>query len=168
MIATKFNAWMSENAAKLKHRLSLYSPIDEDAFQDAYLTLVEEYSTNDNYATIENTFIATYRKLSIKNLGEAFKTCHPDELFFTLLPSYDTDPTEQQQEPKDHSNLVAKIQRHIRATFQRRDVMVFEMRLRGFSCRDIEDTLGIGTTAINNAIQRITAQTRLQFAAVAL
>ncbi len=166
--ATTFNTWMSDNAAKLMQRLSLYQPMDEDAFQDAYLTLAEAYATKESCATFEKAFLATYRRFSLKHISDTFKTCHPDELFFTLLPSEETEPMEQRAEPKDNTRLLKKVTRHIRNTFPSRDVIAFEMKLRGFSCRDIEDALGIGTTAINNAAQRITAQTRQKFAAVAL
>lgn len=34
-IALSFNEWISDNAALLRHRLSLFTALDEDAFQDA-------------------------------------------------------------------------------------------------------------------------------------
>ena len=168
MRQTTVNAWISDNAAKLKQRLNIYNNLDEDAFQDAYLTLVQEYRTPETGSTLEDAFLKAYRRISNKSLGESFTTSHPDELFFTLLPSEETEPMEQAADPKDRAPLVKRIERHIRSAFPRRDVMAFEMRMKGYSCRDITDTLGLGTTAINNATERIITQTRLQFAAVAL
>ena len=165
---TSVNAWISDNAARLRQRLNLYNTLDEDAFQDAYLTLVQEYRKPETGSTLENAFLRAYRRISNENLAGAFTTIHPDELFFTLLPSDETEPMEQADEPKDHAPLVKRIERHIRSAFPRRDVMAFEMRMKGYSCRDITDAIGIGTTAINNATERIITQTRLQFAAVAL
>lgn len=169
MIPTTVNTWIRDNAAKLKQRLNSYNNLDEDAFQDAYLTLVQEYPTPESGSTFENAFIRAYRRLSNKAHSETYKQSHPDDVFFSLLTSDDeTEPMEDTDEPKDHTPLAKRVQKHIRAAFPRRDVMIFEMRMQGFSCRDITDTLGVGTTAINNATERIITLTRLQFAAVAL
>lgn len=168
MRQTTVNAWISDNAAKLKQRLNIYNTLDEDAFQDAYLTLVQEYTTPESGNILETAFLKAYRRLSNRNIGEAFTLSHPDELFFTLLPPDETDPMEKPEETKDRAPLAKRVQRHIRASFPRKDVMAFEMKIKGFSCRDITDAIGIGTTAINNATERIITQTRLQFAAVAL
>lgn len=163
-----FNTWISENADTMKQRLSISFPVDEDAFQDAYLSLVSEFPKPESSAIFENAFIKIYRRISSRYSREAFETSHPDEIFFTLLPSDETAPMEQPEERKDRSPIAKKIQKHIRTAFPQRDVMAFEMRMKGFSFRDIADTLGIGTTAINNATDRIIAQTSLHFAAVAL
>lgn len=165
--ATTFNAWICANAAKLKERLSLYSKIDEDAFQDAYLTLATTFNQKNDTADYENAFLKAYRKFSGKNISETYTTCHPDELFFTLIPAEETVPDEKEEDADKAQRFFHRIRKHIRDTFPTTDVMAFEMKITGYSCRDISDTLGIGTTAINNATERIIAQTRLQFAAVA-
>ena len=167
-IAISFNEWIINNAALLKHRLSLYTALDEDAFQDAYLTLATTEDEQQNEAGYEVAFMKAYRRFSGKNISETYSTCHPDELFFSLLPSDETEPMEEKQDEPTTDRIAAKMQRFIRATFPRRDVRILELRLLGFSCRDITDTFGIGTTAINNTTNRIITQTRLQFAAVAL
>lgn len=163
-----FNEWICKNASALKQKLSLYTTFDEDAFQDAYLTLATAEDAQQNKAGYEVAFMKAYRRSSGKNLSETYATCRPDELFFSLLPSEDAEPMEDAPEESSTEKIVAKIQRHIRATFPRRDVRILELRLLGFSCRDITDTFGIGTTAINNTTNRIITQTRREFAAVAL
>lgn len=168
MHTVSLNEWVCKNASALKQKLSLYTAFDEDAFQDAYLTLATTAETEDDHAGYEVAFIKAYRKFSGKNLSETFSTWHPDELFFSLLPSEDAEPMEDAPEEPSTEKIVAKIQRHIRATFPRRDVRILELRLLGFSYRDITDTFGIGTTAINNTTNRIITQTRREFAAVAL
>lgn len=168
MYTISFNEWICRNAAALKHKLSLYTALDEDAFQDAYLTLASVPEREEDHAGYEVAFMKVYRKFSGKHLSETFSTWHPDELFFSLLPSDDAEPMEDVPEEPTIEKIVAKIQRHIRATFPRRDVRILELRLLGFSCRDITDTFGIGTTAINNTTNRIITQTRREFAAVAL
>ncbi len=166
--AIPFNEWIGRNAMKLRQRLSLYSAIDDDAFQDAYLTLATDTEPEYNHDGYEAAFTKAYRKYSKKNLSETFSTWHPDELFFSLLPSEDAEPMEDEPEEPTTEKIVAKIQRHIRATFPRRDVRILELRLLGFSCRDITDAFGIGTTTINNTTNRIITQARREFAAVAL
>lgn len=161
-----FNAWICENASRLRENLGLYSSLDEDAFQDAYLTLATAYNKADSGAEFEKAFVTEYRKFSRKNIGEAFTTVHPKELFFTLLPA--EDPEDKQEADAPSRWLISRIRKHIRDTFPKTDVLAFEMKVAGYSCRDITDTIGIGTTAINNAANRIAMQTRLKFASVAL
>lgn len=161
---TTFNVWICENAAKLRDKLNHHNSIDEDAFQDAYLSLAEIYDTPDSGASFETAFLAAYRKFSGKHISETYATVHPDELFFSLIPAEDTEP----EDTTPSRWLICKIRKYIRKTFSKTDVTAFEMKMTGFSCRDISDTIGIGTTAINNATNRIITQTRLQFAAVAL
>lgn len=165
--AITLNEWICTNAAKLKERLSLYSSLDEDAFQDAYLTLVTDCEAEEDSMAFEKAFVAAYRKLSGKRISEAYATVHPDDLFFTLLPTQKDEPEEKRDE-RPSQRLASKIRKHIRATFSTNDVAAFEMKIAGYPCRDITDALGMGTTAVNNATQRIITQTRLQFAAVAL
>lgn len=165
---TAFNVWICENAAKLRERLNIFNNIDEDAFQDAYLSLAATCDTPDSGAAFEKAFLTAYRKFSGKNHSETYTTAHPDDLFFTLIPTEDTDPEDKPEDRTPSRWLISRIRKHIRDTFPKTDVMAFEMKMAGYSCRDISDTIGIGTTAINNATNRIITQTRLQFAAVAL
>lgn len=166
--SSSLNEWICKNAATLKNKLCLYRTLDEDAFQDAYLTLATTAETEDDHAGYEVAFMKAYRKLSGKNLSETFSTWHPDELFFALLPSETTEPMEDAPEEPSTEKIVAKIQRHIRATFPRRDVRIFELRLIGFSNRDIADVFGIGPAAIKNMTERIITQTRREFAVLTL
>lgn len=163
-----FNAWIRLNAAALKQKLSLHKPLDDDAFQDAYLSLATTAGTSEDGIGFETAFVKAYRELSSRNLRETFFIQHPDGLFFSLLASEEAEPMDDAPEEPSTEKIVTKIQRHIRATFPRRDVRILELRLLGFSCRDITATFGIGTTAINNTTNRIITQTRREFSAVAL
>ena len=160
---TTVNVWISDNAVRLKMRLNINNNLDEDAFQDAYLTIVQECPTPTSGKTLEAAFLKAYRRLFNRHIGESFIVSHPDELFFTLLPSDESEPMEDPEDTKDYGPLVKRVQRHIRASFPRKDVMAFEMKIKGFSCRDITDALGIGTLAINSASKRIITQTRQRF-----
>lgn len=158
-----FSGWLIDNAARLKERLSLQGILDEDAFQDAYIaivTSVEQESTSD----YEKTFLKAYRQLYKRNMGESFTTSHPDELFFNMLSSDEAEPMEETEDAADTAPLANRLISHIRKSFPPKDVMAFEMKMKGLSLRDISDALGIGTTAARNAIERITEMTRERFA----
>ena len=79
-----FNFWIINNASRLRARLSASPSFDEDAFQDAYLTLATECSQQEPICDIERAFLAAYRKHTGKHLSETYDTSHPDDLFFTL------------------------------------------------------------------------------------
>lgn len=162
------NEWICRNAATLKNKLCLYKTLDEDAFQDAYLALASAPETEEDHAGYEVAFMKAYRKFSGKHLSETFAAWHPDELFFSLLPSGDGEPMEDTPEEPRTDRIAAKIRQHIRATFPRRDVRIFELRLIGFSNRDVADAFGIGPAAIKNMTERIITQTRREFAVVTL
>lgn len=165
MEQTTINAWISDNADIIKRRLRSIGAVDEDAFQDTYLSLVKEYPKQESSATFENAFIKIYRRIEKRHFRETYETLYADETFLSLIPS---EEPETQDRPKDRKPIADRIRKHIRSSFPQRDVTAFEMRMKGFSYRDISDTLGIGTTAIYNHTERIIAQTRLHFAAVAL
>ena len=74
MHTVSLNEWICKNASALKQKLSLYTAFDEDAFQDAYLTLATTAETEDDHAGYEVAFIKAYRKFSGKNLSETFST----------------------------------------------------------------------------------------------
>lgn len=164
---TGFNRWIKANFIEIRHRLHANAEIDEDAFQDAYLSLATIDDTPGGDAGFEYAFLKAYRKFSGKKLSETYTTVHPDDLFFTLIPAEDTGHEEKPEDTTPSRWLIRRIRRHIRVTFPKTDVTAFEMKIAGYSCRDITDTVGIGTTAINNATNRIITLTRLQFASVA-
>lgn len=81
-----FDKWFVMNYSRLKEKIGLGSIFDADAFHDAYLTLATSKdlpSVAEDYSKI---FLTTYRKVSRRALNECYTICHPDELFFTLLP----------------------------------------------------------------------------------
>lgn len=160
--------WIELHYVAIRNILMSKGHIDEDAFQDAYLTLATASDPKNDATDYENAFLKAYRRFSGKNISETYTTCHPDELFFTLIPAAEEgDPEEKQEDADKVQRFISRIRKHISDTFPKTEVMALEMKMTGYSCRDISDTLGIGTTAINNATERIITHTRLQFAAVA-
>lgn len=162
--ATTFNTWISENALRLKQNLSVAAPLDEDAFQDAYLTLAGKNRTRDMGATFERAFVGAYRKATRQTLQETYTTSHPDDLFFTLLSTAEETEDADPEAERMVDTLAKTIKSHIQATYSRAEVAIWEMRMLGNSIRDIADTLGLSRTTADKTIQRITEQTRAQFA----
>lgn len=161
-IAISFNEWVINNAALLKHRLSLYTALDEDAFQDAYLTLATTCRSKEESILFEKIFTETYRQLYQKNLNESYTTVHPDDLFFSLISSEEAE-SDDTQEATYSKNLILKIQHHIRTTFSTREVTAWNMKLEGYSLRDITDVVDMGTTKIYKTVRKIASETRAQF-----
>lgn len=161
---TSFNAWISKNAARLMQILSIGSPLDEDAFQDAYLCLVSTCRTQDKGEAIEKAFVAAYCKFTRKAVVENYTTARPEEFVFTLLQTAPEPGIPDQQREDRMESLAMAIKAHIRATYSRNEVAIWEMRMGGTSIRDIADALGISRTAANKAMRRIAERTRAQFA----
>lgn len=161
---TSVNAWISNNASKLRQRLNLYNTLDEDAFQDAYLTLVQEYKRPETGSTLENAFLKAYRRISNKSLGEAFTTSHPDELFFSLLASDSAEPMNIPEEEPDRAALTHAILKYIRAAFTPTQASMWDMRQLGCSLRDTANALDITEREVKRTINLITARLRIQFA----
>ena len=161
---TSFNAWISDNAIRLMQSLNMSAPFDEDAFQDAYLSLASACRKQEKGAAFERAFVAAYRKFSRRAVSETYTTTHPDDLFFTLLPTPQEAAASEQQRKEQKDSLAQAIRAHIRATYSRNEVAIWEMRMGGTSIRDIADALGISRSATDNAMRRITEQTRAQFA----
>lgn len=163
MRVTSFNSWIGENALRLMQTLSISAPLDEDAFQDAYLSLATSCRKQEAGSVFEKAFLMAYRKFSRKAMSEAFNTYHPDDIFFTLLPAQETECNEQNREQEKES-LTHAIKAYISTTFNRAEVAVWEMRMSGTSIRDITDALGLSRAATDNTMRRITELTCEQFA----
>ena len=157
------NTWIAQNAATLRSILCSSPSFDEDAFQDAYLTLATE-CREQQPSNIERAFMAAYRKHTGRHISETYSISHPDEMFFTFL----TETAEEYNQKKNDipGTLVNRILRYIRNTFPEREATAFEMRMNGYTYRDITDVTGLGATAFNNASGRIIAATRIAFAGI--
>lgn len=156
-----FNAWITDNISRMMERLSLYTSLDEDAFQDAYLNLATTIKNREPEALIERRFVAAYKRISGKHISETYATVNPNELFFNLLPAEEA--PEDAKEPKPIKWLAVVIKRHIRATFPKKEVMAWEMRLDGVSYRDITDSIGMSRDKTAASGRKIAAETRKAF-----
>lgn len=154
-----FDKWFVMNYSRLKEKIGLVSIFDADAFHDTYLTLATSKdlpSVAEDYSKI---FLTTYRKVSRRALNECYTICHPDELFFTLLPDI-----EEEKEEKDLTSLVKNIGKFILNTFTSTQQTVFQMRLQGFSIRDTADSLNLNDRQVRENMDDVICRTRKQFA----
>lgn len=155
-----FDDWFVMNYARLKESIGLKSVFDEDAFHEAYITIVTSKSLSAASSDYRKMFLTTYRQISRRSLNEAYTVCHPDELFFTLLP----DTVEEEEPEKDLSRLAKSICSFIRNTFSMVQLTVWEMRMQGYSIRDTADSLNLKKRQVKEYENMVLCQTRKQLA----
>lgn len=157
-----FDKWFIENYSRLKESISLKSLLDEDAFHEAYLAVITNSKLSENMIDFRKVFLTTYRTISRRSLNESYTVCHPNELFFTLLPD-----TDVEDEPKkDLSRLVATIRGFIKNTFTPLQKDIWQMRLQGYSIKDTADSFGISNGQVMTEINIVRSRTCEQFACV--
>lgn len=162
-----FNEWICKNAGTLQRKLGLCRYFDRDAFQEAYLSMATGVEAESDPEGYEQSFLKAYCRFTKRSFREQFLTFHPCELFFMTLPTEDTDIMEKEEAESIKESTAVRIQRHIYATFPRKHVRIFQLRMSGFSCRDITDVFGVERPAINGITNRIINQTRRYFANIA-
>lgn len=166
MEAIALDRWMAQNASKIRQIIGLDNPVDDDAFQDAYLTIAQEFTVRQERPSVfERAFLAAYRKIQSKNFSETFKTAHPDELFFTMLTDKESDPIEKpkRKEPRK-SNLAKDINGFLTITFSSVQMMIWRMRKAGRSIRDTADAMGVSQREVKETQAMMTESVRLHFA----
>lgn len=159
------NTWIENNAGKLVRQLCAAGPLNEDAYQDAYLTLVATSGRHACDGSFEQAFIAAYRNCCRKQLSEAFATVNPDETFFERQAAYaggDSAEHNRQQPAKEH--LAVVIRAHILTTYSTTEAEAWKMRMAGNSIRDIADALGISKDIAKRTLHKIAHQVRSRFA----
>lgn len=75
-----FDDWFVMNYARLKESIGLMSVFDDDAFHEAYLTIVTSKSLPATASGYRKIFLTTYRQISRHNLNESYTISHPDDL----------------------------------------------------------------------------------------
>ncbi len=152
-----FDKWFILNYSQLKEKIGLVSIFDNDAFHDAYLILATSKDLPPVAEDYSKIFLTAYRKASRRALNECYTICHPDELFFTLLP-------DTSEEEKDIAGLVKTIGKFILNTFTSTQQTVFKMRVQGFSIKDTADSLNLNDWQVRESMDAVVCRTRKQFA----
>lgn len=162
-----FNDWITAVAAPLRAMLGMYSDIDEDAFQDTYLRMATDPETPAGSMERRKRFTATYRRHSRRHVDEALTTVRPDETFFLLL----ADGEEEERDPEAEAAYDEKVRRvwsYIRQIAGGTGIRIIEMRMKGFSVRDLSASFGMPSSRVERVIERAIARTRSRFSDMTL
>lgn len=152
--------WFAKNYKLLKESISVSSELDEDAFHEAYLVLISKKDIQPIMAEFRKLFLMTYKAITKKQFSENYILCHPDELFFTLLP----EAPEEDQERPDYEKLAKTIAVYIHSTFSELQRAVWNMRVQGYSIANTADALGLKTSQFNEVCQSVNSKTKARFA----
>lgn len=155
-----FDKWFIENYSRLKESVSLMSLFDEDAFHEAYLVVISSKELKSGISDYRKVFLTTYKAISRRSINECYTICHPDELFFTLLPDSEVEEAPQ----RDFYGLARTISSFIHNTFTATQEAIWKMRLQGYSLQDTADSFGMSRQQVVDNVNTIASRTSRQFA----
>lgn len=159
-VRVAFDDWFVRNYQTLKNRISTSSELDEDAFHEAYLAVVTSKNKCEDITELRNTFLIAYSEHTKKHIHESYVVCHPDVLFFTLLPDTPEDET-----PKTNfSSLAIKVSKFIQATFTEMQIAIWQMRIQGISIVNTADSLGLKPVEVRQEYNQVLTRTQRRFA----
>jgi DNA-directed RNA polymerase specialized sigma24 family protein len=158
-VKVAFDDWFSRNYQALKNSMKAQSEFNEDAFHDAYLYVISSKAIQPQSEEFRREFIIAYNALSKKHFSDSFVLCHPDEIFFALLPDSSNDEI-----PAADYTQAKTISSFIHATFSDLQETIFQMRVKGVSIRNTADALGLNTTQVKDIYQSVQSKTQARFA----
>lgn len=127
----KFDSWFSGSYGRLKERVTMYGPLDEDRFHDAYLAVRRQVmSSRDGIDELEPYFMACYRRMAQAAVKEESRTsCPGDEYFVTVAQTESMEEKAEREEMMTGCDrLVQDIQRFLRRHFGYDDYRMFMLR----------------------------------------
>ena len=142
------NKWIEQNHDKLRQRLIDSITFNEDAFQDAYLTLCTQ-PLQDFDGNIEQLFLVTYRKKLRQEYRRGFRMVHPQQTFFDLLVDVEVGT--------EHTPCLAQVQRYIHRYIRDNelrtifDLWVLQRRSRSY----ISKYMGIAQSTVSIREEKI-------------
>ncbi len=158
-VKVAFDDWFSRNYKALKNSMKAQSAFNEDAFHEAYLYVISSKAIQPKSEEFRREFLVAYNTLSKKQLSDSFVLCHPDEVFFAMLPDHSLNETPE----KDYTQLVKTISSFIHATFSELHETIFHMRVKGVSIRNTADALGLNTSQVKDIYQSVQRRTQARF-----
>lgn len=158
-IRAAFDEWFIKNYSRLKEYISISGILDDDAFHEAYLSIATDTKLSEKDVDFRKLFLSIYKQATRRTMNESYVICHPDELFFTLLP----DTEDEIEESKGKTYLIKTIQTFISSTFTKAQQSVFRMRVQGFSIRDTADCFNLNDRQVKETMNDIVCRTREQF-----
>lgn len=159
-----FNDWCAKNYGAICQKLNILAPVDEDALHDALVYLAENFAAIEP-RDYEKTLIAQYRKISGQYFSQSIAEFRPDELFFNLLPNEAIEEEEDDEKAENARKALAKsILRFVRHSFSDISVTLLDMRIKGYSYRNLADCLGMTEKQVRENEKLIITRVRAQFA----
>lgn len=139
-----FESWCAKNYYKLRERLSLQGLFDEDAYQDAYLSILSRVRKGEQILCYDKHITNAYQAYRKKHISEGFVYVRPDELLFTLLPDNAPLPFEPVKEKPNFAWLIYDIKQFVRRNNPTMDVIVWEAKnIHRQSITDISGFTGL-------------------------
>ena len=162
--STPIGRWCERNYARLRESLSLQGLFDEDAYQDAYLEVLEGKGYDAEPAGFEQEVRAAYRKFRKRHLNEGFVFVRPDELLFALLPDEKPVQDDEARKKPYFSQMVKEIKTYVKHNYAPALFLMWETRrINGLSYVDISAFTGMATTKVKGSIANIDADIREHF-----
>lgn len=160
-----FESWCAKNYYKLRERLSLQGLFDEDAYQDAYLSILSRVRKGEQILCYDKHITNAYQAYRKKHISEGFVYVRPDELLFTLLPDNAPLPMEKSEGKPYYVQMVKEIKSYVKHNYSPTLVLAWETRrINLMSYVDISAFTGIAEKKVKHSIISIDADIREHFA----
>lgn len=162
-ITVLFNAWITSRHNRLKQRIESVGTLNDDAFQETYLAMLEIVRPEDDEQVFDRLFFKVYRKMLSIEYNRDMRYAHPDPLFFAYLRT--EDETEQEQPRQEDEKATAKqVMEYVRYHFVIGDYLIFKLRfLDGMSWQGLMDYTGHSSATIARKINGIKEQVKRSF-----
>lgn len=123
-----FESWCAKNYYKIRERLSLQGLFDEDAYQDAYLSIINRVRKGEQILCYYEQIINAYRRYCKKHSTEGFIYIRPDELFFAILSDDEITPIETKAERPSTRQLMREIRLFVKHNYTKCQITEWELR----------------------------------------
>ena len=117
-----FESWCAKNYYKLRERLSLQGLFDEDAYQDAYLSILSRVRKGEQILCYDKHITNAYQAYRKKHNSEGIVYVRPDELLFTLMQDNAQLPFESIKEQPSFSWMIYDIEQFVETTTHTKDL----------------------------------------------
>ena len=158
-LTAEFDAWIEDNYASMKKRISYESFFDEDTFHDTYLAVLDGLESQaTGSVNFEVYFINTYRRLRRVEAAESFKTINPSEIFFQFLVDK---PQEDEATP---SISRRDILCYCNSSLAPDELKLFNLRfIKGLTAQQTGDYIGCSASFVSRQVNRLKAKINSYF-----
>lgn len=156
MAVRRFDRWFAGSYDRLLRGITVYHPVDKDAFHDAYICSRLLISRGDkDFEDYTSFFFACYKRSRLKRSSLEGRFYHPDNYYFQNIPREDTRGSTGKQQ--DAYQLAHDILEHVRSNFTRQEYRLFCMKTAfpGCSYRELSLYTGIPCSTLHACIQKI-------------